>query len=143
MKGVCGGTFGWGTALQAGPKRVRFPIKLMGFSFTQSFQLHYGAGVDSASNRNEYQVSLLRATGGQCVGLTTVRPSCADSFEIWEPQTTGALRVCPRQCRNCFTINCQVEVEVNAAIIDKGCYVTAWKYWEKVFHELDILFQVI
>jgi hypothetical protein len=27
------------------------------FQFTQSFQLHYGPGVDSASNRNEYQES--------------------------------------------------------------------------------------
>ena len=25
------------------------------FLLTQSFQLHYGPGVDSASNRNEYQ----------------------------------------------------------------------------------------
>jgi hypothetical protein len=25
------------------------------FQFTKSFQLHYGPGVDSASNRNEYQ----------------------------------------------------------------------------------------
>jgi hypothetical protein len=25
------------------------------FSLTQSFRLHYGPGVDSASNRNEYQ----------------------------------------------------------------------------------------
>jgi len=25
------------------------------FSLTKSFQLHYGPGVDSASNRNEYQ----------------------------------------------------------------------------------------
>jgi len=23
--------------------------------------------------------------GGQCVGLTTLPPSCADCLEIWEP----------------------------------------------------------
>jgi hypothetical protein len=28
------------------------------FKLTQSFQPHYGPGVDSASNRNEYQESL-------------------------------------------------------------------------------------
>jgi len=28
---------------------------LWNFSFTQSFQPHYGPGVDSASNKNEYQ----------------------------------------------------------------------------------------
>ena len=30
------------------------------FSVTQSFRSHYGPGVDSASNRNEYQVYSLR-----------------------------------------------------------------------------------
>jgi hypothetical protein len=34
---------GWGTALQAGRSRVRFPVVLLEFR------------VDSASNRNEYQ----------------------------------------------------------------------------------------
>jgi hypothetical protein len=29
------------------------------FQFTSPFQLHYGPGIDSASNRNEYQESLL------------------------------------------------------------------------------------
>jgi len=27
------------------------------------------------------------AKGGQCVGLTTLPPSCANCFEIWEPYT--------------------------------------------------------
>ena len=30
------------------------------FSLTQSFRPHYGPGVDSASNRNEYQEYFLR-----------------------------------------------------------------------------------
>jgi len=30
------------------------------FSVTESFRSHYGPGVDSASNRNEYQEYLLR-----------------------------------------------------------------------------------
>jgi hypothetical protein len=30
------------------------------FQFTEHFQLHYGPGVDSASNRNEYQESSWR-----------------------------------------------------------------------------------
>jgi len=29
--------------------------------------------------------------GGRCVGLTTVPSSCADCFEIWEPQPPGTL----------------------------------------------------
>ena len=27
--------------------------------------------------------------GGQCVGLTTLPPTCAYCLEIWEPQTPG------------------------------------------------------
>jgi hypothetical protein len=33
--------------------------------------------------------------GGRRVELTTLPPSCADCFEIWELQTPGNLRVCP------------------------------------------------
>jgi hypothetical protein len=46
------GAVGWGTALQTGRSRVRFP---MGFFHWQFFRLHYGPGVDSDSYRNEYQ----------------------------------------------------------------------------------------
>jgi len=34
-------------------------------------------GVDSASNRNEYQEHFLVGKGGRCVRLTTLPPSCA------------------------------------------------------------------
>jgi len=50
------------------------------FSLTLSFRPHYG--VDSASNRNEYQEYFLGGKGGRCVGLTTLPPSCADCLEI-------------------------------------------------------------
>jgi len=36
-----------------------FPWCHWNFSVTQSFRSHYGPGVDSVSNRNEYQVYLL------------------------------------------------------------------------------------
>ena len=58
---------------------------------------HYGPGVDSASNRNEYQEYFLRGKGGRCVGLTILPPSCADCLEIWERQPYGTLRACPGQ----------------------------------------------
>ena len=35
-------------------------------------------GVDSASNRNEYQEYFLGGKDGRCVGLTTLTPLCAD-----------------------------------------------------------------
>jgi len=37
----------------------------------KSFRSHYGPGVDSASNRNEYQEYLLGGKSGRCVRLTT------------------------------------------------------------------------
>ena len=37
----------------------------------KSFRSHYGPGVDSASNRNEYQEYFLGGKGGRCVRLTT------------------------------------------------------------------------
>jgi hypothetical protein len=43
------------TALQTGTSQVRFPME----SLTKTFRPHYGPGVDSASNRNEYQKSFL------------------------------------------------------------------------------------
>ena len=65
------------------------------FSFTQFFRPSYGPAVDSASNRNEYQVYFLVDKGGRCVGLTTLPLSCAECLEIWKPQSSGTLRACP------------------------------------------------
>jgi len=36
----------------------------------QSFGPHCGPGVESTSNRNEYQEYFLGGKGGRCVGLT-------------------------------------------------------------------------
>jgi hypothetical protein len=58
LVGARGSVVGWDTMLEAGGSRVRFPMRSLDFfQFTWSFQLHYGHGVDSASNRNEYQES--------------------------------------------------------------------------------------
>ena len=49
-------------------------------------------GIDSASNRNEYQGYLLAVKGGRWVGLTTLPPSYAECLEIlgmstsWNPK---------------------------------------------------------
>jgi len=59
---------------------------------TYSFWLHYGLGVDSAF---EYQEYIL---GGKCdhgLGLTTIPHSCADCLKLWESQPPVALRACP------------------------------------------------
>ena len=51
--GARGGAVGWGTALQAWRSRARFPMVSL------DFRPHYGPGVDSAFNRNEYQECFL------------------------------------------------------------------------------------
>jgi hypothetical protein len=71
---VCGNAIGWGTVLQA----VRSQWCHWNFFLTKYFWLHYGPGVDLASNRNEYQDYFLGSKGSWCVGLTTLPPSCAD-----------------------------------------------------------------
>jgi hypothetical protein len=53
---------------------------------------HYGPGVDSTFNRNEYQGYLLGGKGGRCVELASLPPSSADYLEIlgastsWSPK---------------------------------------------------------
>jgi len=46
-------------------------VSLEFFIDIKSFRSHYGPGVDSASNRNEYQEYFLWGKGGRCVRLTT------------------------------------------------------------------------
>ena len=47
------------------------------FSLTKYFRSHYGPGVNSTSNRNEYQVYFLGGKCGRCVRLTILPPSWA------------------------------------------------------------------
>ena len=48
------------------------PAGVIGFFVDiKSFRSHYGPGVASASNRNEYQEHFLGGKGGRCVRLTT------------------------------------------------------------------------
>jgi hypothetical protein len=72
-----------------------FDSRLCHWKLSWTCRPHYGPGVDSTSNRNEYQEYFVRGKGGRCVELTTLLPSCADCLEIWEPQTPGTLRACP------------------------------------------------
>jgi len=78
---------------------LRYKLESLGFHP----QPHYGTGIDSASNGNEYQEYFLVGKGGRCVGLT-LPPSRADCIEIWEPQPPGKFRACPGQYRDCFTL---------------------------------------
>ena len=48
----------------------------------KSFRSHYGPGVDSASNRNEYLEHFLGVKAADADNLTTILCRC---HEIWEP----------------------------------------------------------
>jgi hypothetical protein len=61
MLGVRGCVVSWGIMLQAGRSRVQVPMRWI---LSVYLQPHYGPGVDSASNRNEYQESS-RGGGGK------------------------------------------------------------------------------
>ena len=73
------------------------PAGVSGFFIAiKSFRSHYDPGVDSASNRNEYQEHFLGGKGGRCVRLTTLPPSCvvmkAGNLNFLEP--SGTLQAC-------------------------------------------------
>jgi hypothetical protein len=72
--GASGSVVGW--ALCYKPEGRRFESRWSGyFQFTYSFQPYYGPGVDSASNRNEYQESPWGIQGGRRIRLTNLQLS--------------------------------------------------------------------
>jgi hypothetical protein len=82
--GARGSVVGWGTMLQAGRSRIRVPMR---WNFS-SFQPQYGPGVDSASNRNEYQETSWRVKGGRRVRLTTLPPFVSRCLDTVGPSTS-------------------------------------------------------
>jgi len=72
------------------------PTGVSGFLFdTKSFRSHYGPGVDSTSNRNEYQEHFLRGKGGCCVRLTTLPPSVTVVTKSGNLNLLRTLWACP------------------------------------------------
>ena len=81
--GVRGSAIGSGATLRAGRLRIRYVTRSLRFFIDlESFRLHYGPGVDSASTTKEYQVSSLRGKDSKCVGLTTLPPLCDECLNI-------------------------------------------------------------
>jgi hypothetical protein len=53
--------------------------------------------------------------GGQCVGLTTLLPSCADCLKIWEPQPPGTLTLSAGPPFQNFSTPCILNVDNTGA----------------------------
>ena len=74
------------------------PAGVSGFFIdTKSFLSHYGPGVDSASNRNEYRDYFLGVKSGRYVRLTTLPPSCAvvmKSGNLNFLESSGSVKAC-------------------------------------------------
>ena len=71
--------------------------KTEGRGFDSRWCHWHGRGVNSASNRNEYQEYFLGGKCGRCIGLTTLPAWWTDCLEIWEPQpprTSGPIQAC-------------------------------------------------
>ena len=87
----CGGAVGWGTALQVGSSRVRFPMVSLEF-FVDIILVAALWPWGRFSLRQKWVPGV---KGGRRVRLTNLPPSCADCLEIWEPQPPGTLRTSP------------------------------------------------
>ena len=64
-----------------------------------SFRPHYGPGVDSASNRNEYQEYFLGDKGGRCIGLTALPVHVLNVLKFGSLsllETSGPVQTCNR-----------------------------------------------
>ena len=85
----CGGAVGWGTALEAGSSRVRFPM----VSFQLFFFWHMTLWFRGPLSLQQ-----------KWVGLTTLPSPCDDCLESWEPRTHGNLRACQDLYTDCFTL---------------------------------------
>ena len=72
-------------------EELRYKSEVREFESRQCHWPHYSPGVDSASNRNEYQEYFLEGKGGRCVGLTTLPHSRAYCLGIWDAQPPGIL----------------------------------------------------
>ena len=85
--------------IQSGKSLVRSQmVSLVFFIDIKSFRSHYGPGVDSASNRNEYQEYFLGGKDGRCLGLRNLPTSCPDCLAIWETHPSGTLRAAVQAC---------------------------------------------
>ena len=99
--GARGGAVGWGTALQVGRSRVRFPMVSLKFFIA----IILPAALWPWGWLSFYQKWVFpEGKGGRCLGLTNLPLSCADCLEIWEPNPPANMWVCPGLYMYCFNL---------------------------------------
>ena len=84
---VCGGT-----ALQAGRSWGQSPMGSLEFFLDLILPVALWPGVNSTSDRNEYQECLTGGKGSWCIGLTTLPLQVPTVQKFWDPRSLGALR---------------------------------------------------
>jgi len=95
LVGVRDGAVGWGTALQTGSSRVRFPMVSLQFFIDIILPVALWPWGWLSLWQKWVPGIFPGDKSGRCVGLTTLSPSCAHCLEIWESQPPGTLRACP------------------------------------------------
>jgi len=132
------------TVPQIGRSLVRSQlVSLEFFIDIKSFRSHYGTGVDSASNRNQYQEHFLGGKGGRCGRLTTLQPSCAvvmksGNLNFLEP--SGTLQPCNGTALPLWILTlCQYG---HSAITDTLPIRTLCHYWHSAITDTLPIFPV-
>jgi hypothetical protein len=114
-RGSRGGVDGWGTALQSGMSRVRFPMVSLEF-FIEIFLPAALWLWDRLNLSHKWTPGIcLWCKGVLSIRLTTL-PSCANCLEILEPEPPGTLSACSGLFGDSFLARCQYVGELKKAI---------------------------
>jgi len=95
---------------------------------------HYGPGIESASNRNEYQQHFRCV---RCIRLTSLPLSCADFHGNCEPRPPGNLRACPGLYRDCFTYLCCLYLGIFLFCSAHTCEMWMWRREKHIRRRLE------
>ena len=78
----------------------------------------YDTGVDSYSNRNEYQGYLLGGKGGRRLGRQPKYLHVLLAQKFWQPQTPGAQRECPGLEQDMFHSKRRIDYSKSVMCVD-------------------------
>jgi len=90
-----GGAVCWGTKIEAGRPRVRFPTVLLEFFIDTILPAALWPRCRPNFQQKSVPGILPGGKGSWCVELTNLRHCGGHCLEMWKPQPLGTLRVCP------------------------------------------------